>query len=261
MGEDAGMNSLSGRAPRFSCARALSGAALAAACCAAAHAERFSLEPTAADPAALDLAHIGLTDIGLTHIGLTHPGLAPMGFTSTQAPVDGDAPSQSPEPAPLEALEYGAADSVELELSVGPAFDFDGTTLGVASVGIHWFVADGVSFGVLGEAIWFDDGADDAFGGGAALVARWHFVRERDYSLFIEGGCGFAGFSSDVPSGGTDYDFTPRAALGFTYALDDGIRLVGRAGWFHISNGQTGPGNPGFDSASISLGLSFTLGD
>jgi hypothetical protein len=85
-------------------------------------------------------------------------------------------------------------------------------------------------------------------------------VREENFSLFIEGGAGIAGFSDEVPSGGTDYDFTPRAALGATYALDKGIRLLGKVGWFHISNGQTGPNNPGLDSVSVMLGISFTIG-
>lgn len=235
------MSSPRGCASRSSRAWPLVGAALAAACGALAHAERFSFEPASAGSGAFELARVGLA--------------------STQERADEGAVDREPSAEPQDAAAYGVADSIELEVSVGPAFDFDGTTLGVAGVGVHWFVADGVSFGALAEGIWYDDGTDEAFGGGAALVARWHFVRERDYSIFIEAGCGFAGFSDDVPSGGTDYDFTPRAALGFTYALDDGIRLVGRAGWFHISNGQTGPENPGFDSASISLGLSFTLGD
>jgi hypothetical protein len=217
------------------------GICLSLALAGAAHAERFEFDPVAADPTALDLSRVGLAAV----------------LQSESSPqATGESVAE-----PQDARLYGAADSMELEISIGPAFDFDGTTLGIAGVGVHWFVADGVSLGVLAEGLWFDDGASDAFGGGAALVARWHFVRERDHSFFIEGGCGFAGFSDDVPSGGTDYDFTPRVALGFTYALDDGVRLVGRAGWFHISNGQTGPGNPGLDSASISLGLSFTLGD
>ncbi len=229
------------RLHRSRAASCVAGLGLSLVLAGAAHAERFELDPVAADPTALDLSRVGLAPA-------SRPGVSPPASDGSAA-------------EPQSARFYGAADSMELEISIGPAFDFDGTTLGIAGVGVHWFVADGVSFGVLAEGLWFDDGADDAFGGGAALVARWHFVRERDHSFFIEGGCGFAGFSDDVPAGGTDYDFTPRVALGFTYALDEGVRLVGRAGWFHISNGQTGPGNPGLDSASISLGLSFTLGD
>ncbi len=239
--EDARMDSSQTRACRPRTSSCSTGLALLLSLAGAAHAERFEFDPVASDPTALDLSRVGLATASRSE-------------TSPQA-SDGSAAE------PKDARFYGAADSVELEISIGPAFDFDGTTLGIAGVGVHWFVADGVSFGVLAEGLYFDDGTNDAFGGGAALVARWHFVRERDYSLFIEGGCGFAGFSDVVPSGGTDYDFTPRVALGFTYALDEGVRLVGRAGWFHISNGQTGPENPGFDSASISLGLSFTLGD
>ena len=110
------------------------------------------------------------------------------------------------------------------------------------------------------EGLVIDAENDDSWGFGAGVVARWHFVREEKYSIFLEGGAGFAGFSDEVPSGGTNYDFTPRAALGMTYELGDGARLVGKVGWFHISNGQTGPNNPGLDSVSVAIGLSFPLG-
>jgi len=155
---------------------------------------------------------------------------------------------------------YGTADSLELEFALGPAFASDDTSIGQFGAGLHWFVADGISFGVFAEALYVDTNTSDAWGGGVGLLARWHFVRERDFSLFLEAGCGFALFSDDVPDGGTDHDFTPRAAIGATYAIADGVRVVGRAGWFHISNAQTGPSNPGLDSFAVTIGLSFTLG-
>lgn len=167
-----------------------------------------------------------------------------------------DAPTSAQEPARA----YGSADTLDLEFTLGPCFDFDGTTIGVLDVGVHWFVADGVSFGAFAEGLVVDADGDGSWGLGLGLLARWHFVREEKYSLFIEGGAGFAGFSDEVPSGGTDYDFTPRAALGATYELGGGARLVGKVGWFHISNAQTGPNNPGLDSLSVGIGLSFPLG-
>jgi hypothetical protein len=155
---------------------------------------------------------------------------------------------------------YGAADTFELEIAAGPAFEFDGATLAVLDVGVHWFVADGLSFGAFAEAVYFDGETNDAGGGGVGLLARWHFLRGEDYTLFAEGGCAFVLFSDDIPDGGTEHDFTPRAAIGATYELSEGVRLVGKAGWFHISNAQTGPTNPGLDSVSVMIGLSFTLG-
>lgn len=187
------------------------------------------------------------------------------------APEDADAallPSlaqevsaQEPEPAAAPANRpYGAADTFELDIAAGPAFEFDGATLAVLDVGVHWFVADGLSFGAFAEAVYFDGETNDAGGGGVGLLARWHFLRGEDYTLFVEGGCAFVLFSDDIPDGGTEHDFTPRAAIGATYELSEGVRLVGKAGWFHISNAQTGPTNPGLDSVSVMVGLSFTLG-
>ena len=173
-------------------------------------------------------------------------------------------PQQSSEEARLEAAPasrpYGAADTFELDIAAGPAFEFDGASLAVLDVGVHWFVADGLSFGAFAEAVYFDGEINDAGGGGVGLLARWHFLRGEDYSLFVEGGCAFVLFSDDTPDGGTEHDFTPRAAIGATYELSEGVRLVGKAGWFHISNAQTGPSNPGLDSVSVLVGLSFTLG-
>lgn len=193
----------------------------------------FHLEPTIVDPSLL--------------------GAVAVQSESAPAP---EAPQAAPEPARV----YGSADTVDFEFTLGPCFDFDGTTLGIVDVGAHWFVADGVSFGAFVEGLVIDAENDDSWGFGIGLLARWHFVREEKYSLFVEGGVGFAGFSDQVPSGGTDYDFTPRAALGMTYELGEGTRLVGKVGWFHISNGQTGPNNPGLDSLSVGIGLSFPLG-
>lgn len=198
----------------------------------AALAEAFRLEPAIVDPTILGA----------------------MAGQSEVAPA-----ADAPKPAES-ARAYGSADTVDFEFTLGPCFDFDNTTIGVLDVGVHWFVADGVSFGAFVEGLVIDAENDDSWGFGVGLLARWHFVREEKYSLFVEGGAGFAGFSDEVPSGGTDYDFTPRAAVGMTYELGDGARLVGKVGWFHISNAQTGPNNPGLDSLSVGIGLSFPLG-
>jgi len=201
---------------------------------ASASAGAFRLEPTIVDPSVL-------------------------GSIAAQSGAEAalSAPAQSAE---ANTRIYGSADTVDFELMLGPAFDLEETTIGVLDVGVHWFVADGVSFGAFVEGLVIDADDNDSWGFGAGLLARWHFVREEKYSLFIEGGAGFAGFSDEVPSGGSNYDFTPRAAFGMTYDLGDGARLVGKVGWFHISNGQTGPNNPGLDSVSVAIGLSFPLG-
>lgn len=158
------------------------------------------------------------------------------------------------------AKAYGSADTFDFEFTLGPAFDLEETSIGILDVGAHWFVADGVSVGAFVEGLVIDAENDDSWGFGIGLLARWHFVRDEDFSLFVEAGVGFAGFSDEVPAGGTDYDFTPRAAFGMTYELGGGTRLVGKVGWFHISNGQTGPDNPGLDSVSAAIGLSLPLG-
>ena len=180
-----------------------------------------------------------------------------LGAVAAQA--EGAGQPAAAQPA-VQAPAYGSADTFDFEFTLGPAFDLEETSIGILDVGAHWFVADGISFGAFVEGLVIDAENDDSWGFGIGLLARWHFVREEKFSIFIEGGAGFAGFSDEVPSGGTDYDFTPRAAVGVTYELGGGTRLVGKVGWFHISNGQTGPNNPGLDSVAAAIGLSFPLG-
>jgi hypothetical protein len=190
------------------------------------------------------------------------PAIIDPAILGSVAPQDA-APDETPaaaEAAKPAAAAYGSADTLDFEFTLGPAFDFEETTIGILDVGVNWFVADGISFGAFVEGLVVDAENDDSWGFGLGLLARWHFVREEKYSLFLEGGVGFAGFSDEVPAGGTDYDFTPRAALGLTYDIGDGARLVGKVGWFHVSNGQTGANNPGLDGMSVAVGLSLPLG-
>lgn len=192
--------------------------------------------------------------------GLVADQNPPASSSTGSSPGSAGAAPTAAAPSEASGQRYGTADSFEFEFTLGPAFDFDEHSLGVIDVGAHWFVADGVSVGAFIEGIVVDGPLRDAWGFGAGIVARWHFIREDRFSVFLEGGAAFVGFSDDVPNGGTDYDFTPRAAIGATYAISDSARLVGKVGWFHVSNAQTGPDNPGLDSLSVSIGLSFALG-
>jgi hypothetical protein len=47
--------------------------------------------------------------------------------------------------------------------------------------------------------------------------------------------------------------------VGASFALDPTSALLVRAGWFHMSNAQTGEENDGVDAFSIGVGLSFAF--
>lgn len=223
---------------RATCSAASAAAIAALVAVASAHAGGFRLEPTAVDPSLLS-------------------GLAPATAADDAAKVDAGA-----EPAPRA---FGTADTWHFDLggayaiAIGSDDNDAGESgdLGIANLGAHWFVADGLSFGAFAEAIYASQDPDDAFGGGAGLLARWHFVREEGYTLFFEGGCGFVVFDNETPPGGSHFNFTPRLGGGATIRLSDTAQLVARVGWFHISNAQTGDDNPAYDSIAIGGGVSF----
>lgn len=213
-----------------------------------AHASAFRLEPAGGDPEMLR-------------------GIAGVSDAALADPASSGAPSEATASTDAPPRVFGAADSWHLDFGGSYALEVgsddndagDSGGLGIANVGAHWFVADGLSFGAFAEAIYASQDPDDSFGGGLGLLARWYFAREASWTLFAEGGCGFVVFDNDTPPGGTDFNFTPRAGVGATIRLSDSAQLVGRVGWFHISNGQTGDDNPGYDSIAIGLGLALTF--
>ncbi|MFA6045786.1 MAG: acyloxyacyl hydrolase, partial [Phycisphaerales bacterium] len=90
---------------------------------------------------------------------------------------------------------------------------------------------------------------------------RWHFVHEEDFTVYADIGIGILGATDNVPSNGTSFDFTPRAGVGFTYALNDAgdLRLVGGLRWAHVSNARIhgDDDNPGVDTIMMYSGVQF----
>lgn len=115
---------------------------------------------------------------------------------------------------------------------------------------IEWFLEGGLwSF--------YDRGADNAFGLSAILGFRWHFLKREDWSLFADMGIGVLGTTDHVPPDGTSFNFMPRAGVGFTRQIDEGIRLMGGVRWHHISNARTrgDSRNPSRDAPQVYIGL------
>ena len=160
--------------------------------------------------------------------------------------TDGEAAATHPMLAP---------DACDVEPYGLVASDFNGITISAVGVGLNWFVAERLSVGVFGEAMYVNQAGDNAAGGGAGVLLRWYFARLETFTLFGEAGVGFSAFDGRVPDDGTSVDFTPRAAIGAHIALDATTALSARVGWLHLSNAQTGENNPGIDTLAVSLGL------
>ncbi len=101
------------------------------------------------------------------------------------------------------------------------------------------FLVDDLELVVEGAIWWAIQPGKDALGLNPSLVFRHHLFNEGDWSFYLDAGIGAVVFTERVPSDGTRFNFTPRAGLGFTYALDDqGTRLQVGLRWHHYSNAR-----------------------
>jgi len=167
---------------------------------------------------------------------------------------------------------YASEGSLALNLSTAWATDFaDGNYWMPFAIGVSWFAAEGFSLDLAAEM--YTVRADepdvtpanryDATGGGGSIGLSWHFWRGeiagRDATVFVDAGVGLLWTGSDLPPQGARLNFTPRAGVGATLALDPTTRLVAALRWFHISNAQTASENPGIDALQVSVGVSFAF--
>lgn len=123
----------------------------------------------------------------------------------------------------------------------------------------EFFIADDLSFNLEFDLTYFDQTGGNTWGAGAGVMLRWHFSGDDDSTYFLEGGVGGLLSDRNVPIDGSDFNFTPRAGIGFTRALEDGARLVASLRWYHISNANTYAENPGRDAAMVWVGLSWPM--
>ena len=153
---------------------------------------------------------------------------------------------------------YARKGSTAWWLELGMGTDFNQGWTGIGGVGVEWYPVDDFALGVRADGIGIElRDTDVTYGGGVALLLRWHVLRRTDWSLYFDGGCGIAYFSGRVPSGAAHLNFTPQLGIGFSFACDDGVRLLVGTRWFHVSNGQTGSSNPGVDMLNGYVGISM----
>jgi len=130
-------------------------------------------------------------------------------------------------------------------------------SLAFFGAGLSFFIVDGLAFDIELSAMRIQQQGDDAYGINLNLLFRWHFIRERNWSLFIDAGAGMLGTTDHVPRNGSSFNFTPQAGMGVTWRLREDLRLIAGVKWQHISNANTFSDNPGRDSLEIYAGLMF----
>ena len=128
---------------------------------------------------------------------------------------------------------------------------------GLAGAGLSKFIFEAHSINLELNSIYFSQPSDDAVGLNLALLMRWHFIRKPNWSTFIDAGAGVMGTTSDVPSRGASFNFTPQAGAGFSLKLQEQRRLMLGLRWHHISHADLFGANPGRDSIMGYVGLQF----
>ncbi|NJL52375.1 MAG: acyloxyacyl hydrolase [Hydrococcus sp. SU_1_0] len=127
----------------------------------------------------------------------------------------------------------------------------------LAGAGLSKFLFDGHSINLELNSIYFSQPDDDALGLNLALLMRWHFLRQSNWSLFVDGGAGVMGTTSDVPSKGASFNFTPQAGAGVSIKLKEQRQLMLGLRWHHISHADLLVANPGRDSLMGYVGVQF----
>lgn len=126
----------------------------------------------------------------------------------------------------------------------------------------NYFLIKDVEFSLEAGVYYFNQTGPNQWGGNGTIAFRWHFVNKQTWSLFLEAGVGLLGASGEVPTGGTSFDFMPRAGGGMTYELSPGgPRIQAGVRWYHISNARINgdSNNPSRDGVMGFVGLMFPL--
>ncbi len=161
---------------------------------------------------------------------------------------------ESDEPEP-----FGKAGTQRLYVQGAVASDFDDETLGLVGVGASHFFYDNHSVNLELNALAFDQPGDNAVGANLNFLVRSHWIRGENWSIYIDGGAGIIGTTSEVPSEGSSFNFTPQIGGGATFQINDKQRLMTGLRYYHVSNADTFESNPGLDALMGYVGFNFPL--
>ena len=166
-------------------------------------------------------------------------------------------------PEPIEGSDttvaFGTADTARWSLLGGVGHNLDDDSEAFVGAGLSYFVATRLSFELEFNGWYFNVEEGSAWGINSNLLIRWHFWQSDDtrWTLFGEGGGGLLIATENVPSTGSDFNFTPILGGGFSLDIGQNNRLIAGARWHHISNANTRSDNPGQDNLLFFAGVSF----
>lgn len=124
----------------------------------------------------------------------------------------------------------------------------DPRRFGFVGVGLAKFFANRHSVNLEFNTIYFDQPGENAVGFNLALLGRWHFIKQENWTMYFDGGAGVMGTTNDVPRQAAGFNFTPQVGGGFSIKLNQEQNLLFGLRWHHISHADTFGKNPGRDS-------------
>lgn len=149
-------------------------------------------------------------------------------------------------------------------IQLGAGSDFGDEALVIAGFGVSCFLEKSFTIDFELNGLYFSQSEDDGEDTGAlnlALLFRWHFWISDDqrWSIYADAGAGVMFSGDDVPPGGSSFNFTPQAGIGFSTLLDKArdIRLLSGFRWYHVSNANTFEDNPGLNTLMVYAGVNF----
>lgn len=154
-------------------------------------------------------------------------------------------------------------------IQLGVGSDLGDETFGIGGFGVSYFLEDSFTMEFELNGLYFSQSGEDDDGNegentaaiNLALLFRWHFWISDDqrWSIYADAGAGIMFSGEDVPPGGTGFNFTPQAGMGFSALLDAerDIRLLSGFRWYHVSNANTSDNNPGLNTLLIYAGVNF----
>lgn len=169
---------------------------------------------------------------------------------------DPSEPTAAPLSVPSEKYGQNGQGRWYIQGGAGIPYDPDAANyFGLLGVGITHFFANGHSINAEVNSFVFNQTGSDAVGINLGLIGRWHFIRQRNWSLFVDGGVGILGTTNNVPPSGTNFNFTPQVGGGATIRLAQQRRLMLGLRWHHISNADLSENNPGQNAILGYVGL------
>ncbi len=172
------------------------------------------------------------------------------------------APESAAVDVPSHANRFFQRGSWRWNIQLGVGSDFGDESLGIAGFGVSCFLEDTFTMDFELNGLYFSQSeGDDTAAINLALLFRWHFWRSSDnhWSIYADAGAGLMLSGEDVPPGGTSFNFTPQAGMGFSVLLDEArdVRLLSGFRWYHVSNANTFEDNPGLNTLMVYAGVNF----